>query len=162
MTAALMIPELGHLALILALCLAVVQATLPLVGAWLGDRQWMGLAQPAAWGQFAMLAFSFACLTWAFIQSDFSVQLAASNSHSATPLMYKITGVWGNHEGSMLLWVVILALFGAAVATFGKSLPAPLKSRVVAVHGTLGALFLIFILDVKLVNLTSLEIKFVI
>ena len=99
MTAALMIPELGHLALILALCLAVVQATLPLVGAWLGDRQWMGLAQPAAWGQFAMLALSFACLTWAFMVDDFSVAYVSNNSVPASELPALIASIHGALSG---------------------------------------------------------------
>ncbi|VFT11249.1 cytochrome c-type biogenesis protein CcmF [Pseudomonas aeruginosa] len=90
-----MIPELGHLALILALCLALVQSSLPLVGAWRGDRQWMSLARPAAWGQFAFLAFAFGCLTWAFLRDDFSVAYVAGNSNSALPWYYKFSAVWG-------------------------------------------------------------------
>lgn len=95
-----MIPELGHLAMILALCLCLVQATLPLIGAWRGDHQWMSLAQPAAWGQFAFLLFSFICLTYAFMVDDFSVAYVANNSNTALPWYYKFSAVWGAHEGS--------------------------------------------------------------
>ncbi|AMR66969.1 c-type cytochrome biogenesis protein CcmF [Aquipseudomonas alcaligenes] len=146
MTAALMIPELGHLALILALCLAVVQATLPLVGAWLGDRQWIGLAQPAAWGQFAMLAFSFACLTWAFMADDFSVAYVANNSNSALPWYYKFSAVWGAHEGSLLLWALILGGWTFAVAIFSRQLPEVMLARVLAVMGMISVGFLLFLI----------------
>src|SRR5690606_39457092 len=97
-----MIPEIGHLALILALCLALVQSTLPLIGAWRGDRLWMGVARPAASGQFFFLLLSFACLTWAFMVDDFSVAYVAHNSNSALPWYYKFSAVWGAHEGSLL------------------------------------------------------------
>lgn len=146
MTAALMIPELGHLALILALCLAVVQSSLPLVGAWLGDRQWMGLAQPAAWGQFAMLAFAFACLTWAFMADDFSVAYVAQNSNSALPWYYKFSAVWGAHEGSLLLWALILAGWTFAVAIFSRQLPDEMLARVLAVMGMISVGFLLFLI----------------
>ena len=114
-----MIPELGHFALILALVLSLVQAVVPLVGAHRNSSALMGVGRPAAQGQFFFILFSYVCLTWAFIQSDFSVQLAASNSHSATPLMYKITGVWGNHEGSLLLWAMSLSLWTVVVPPTG-------------------------------------------
>lgn len=146
MNAALMIPELGHLALILALCLAVVQSSLPLVGAWLGDRQWMGLAQPAAWGQFAMLAFAFACLTWAFMADDFSVAYVAQNSNSALPWYYKFSAVWGAHEGSLLLWGLILAGWTFAVAIFSRQLPDEMLARVLAVMGMISVGFLLFLI----------------
>ncbi|MEL6376566.1 MAG: heme lyase NrfEFG subunit NrfE, partial [Pseudomonadota bacterium] len=123
-----MIVELGHFTLILALLIACVQVVVPLVGAskrWAG---WMAVAEPAAVLQFLMIAVSFAALTWAFVTSDFSVRLVTLNSHSAKPLLYKVTGVWGNHEGSMLLWVLILALFGAFAAWFGGNLPPTLKA----------------------------------
>ncbi|PYC21132.1 heme lyase NrfEFG subunit NrfE [Aquipseudomonas alcaligenes] len=141
-----MIPELGHLALILALCLAVVQSSLPLVGAWLGDRQWMGLAQPAAWGQFAMLAFAFACLTWAFMADDFSVAYVAQNSNSALPWYYKFSAVWGAHEGSLLLWALILAGWTFAVAIFSRQLPDEMLARVLAVMGMISVGFLLFLI----------------
>ena len=115
-----MIPELGHFALILALAVALVQASLPLVGAARGDVRLMALARTAALAQAVLVVPSFAALTNAYVTSDFSVANVVANSHSAKPLLYKISGVWGNHEGSMLLWALILALFGAAVAIFGS------------------------------------------
>lgn len=108
MTFGLIVPELGQLAMILALCFAIVQATVPLLGAWRGDKLWMSLAQPAAWGQFAFLLFAFGCLTYAFMTDDFSVRYVASNSNSALPWYYKFSAVWGAHEGSLLLWAMIL------------------------------------------------------
>jgi len=141
-----MIPELGHLAMILALCLAVVQATLPLIGAWRGDRQWMGLAQPAAWGQFAFLGFSFACLTYAFMVDDFSVAYVAHNSNSALPWFYKFSAVWGAHEGSLLLWAFILAGWTFAVAIFSRQLPEDMLARVLGVMGLISIGFLLFLI----------------
>jgi len=141
-----MIPELGHLAMILALCLAVVQATLPLIGAWRGDRQWMGLAQPAAWGQFAFLGFSFACLTYAFMVDDFSVAYVAHNSNSALPWYYKFSAVWGAHEGSLLLWAFILAGWTFAVAIFSRQLPEDMLARVLGVMGLISIGFLLFLI----------------
>ncbi|RRV12983.1 heme lyase CcmF/NrfE family subunit [Stutzerimonas xanthomarina] len=141
-----MIPELGHLAMILALCLAVVQATLPLIGAWRGDRQWMGLAQPAAWGQFAFLGFSFACLTYAFMVDDFSVAYVAHNSNSSLPWYYKFSAVWGAHEGSLLLWAFILAGWTFAVAIFSRQLPEDMLARVLGVMGLISIGFLLFLI----------------
>jgi cytochrome c-type biogenesis protein CcmF len=141
-----MIPEIGHYALVLALLLAVVQATLPLWGAARHHLGLMAIAEPAAMLQLAAILIAFVALTWAYVASDFSVAVVAGNSHSAKPMLYKVTGVWGNHEGSMLLWVLILALFGAAVAQFGSNLPPTLKARVLAVQGTIGVGFLAFIL----------------
>jgi cytochrome c-type biogenesis protein CcmF len=141
-----MIAEIGHFALALALTLALAQATLPLYGAAKGDRRLMAFAHAAATGQFLFVAVAFVALTVAFVTSDFSVSLVAQHSHSAKPLMYKFAGVWGNHEGSMLLWVLILALFGAAVAWFGRNLPETLSARVLAVQGMIGVGFLAFIL----------------
>ncbi len=141
-----MIPELGHLAMILSLCLAVVQATLPLIGAWRGDRQWMGLAQPAAWGQFAFLGFSFACLTYAFMVDDFSVAYVAHNSNSALPWYYKFSAVWGAHEGSLLLWAFILAGWTFAVAIFSRQLPEDMLARVLGVMGLISIGFLLFLI----------------
>ncbi|MEL6410714.1 MAG: heme lyase CcmF/NrfE family subunit [Pseudomonadota bacterium] len=141
-----MIVELGHFTLILALLIACVQVVVPLVGAskrWAG---WMAVAEPAAVLQFLMIAVSFAALTWAFVTSDFSVRLVTLNSHSAKPLLYKVTGVWGNHEGSMLLWVLILALFGAFAAWFGGNLPPTLKARVLAIQALIAVAFMAFIL----------------
>lgn len=141
-----MIPELGHLALILALCMAAVQATLPMIGAWRGDRQWMSLAQPAAWGQFAFLAFSFGCLTWAFMSDDFSVAYVASNSNSALPWYYKFSAVWGAHEGSLLLWALILGGWTFAVSVFSRQLPEVMLARVLGVMGMISIGFLSFLI----------------
>ncbi|WP_313054843.1 heme lyase CcmF/NrfE family subunit [Pseudomonas lopnurensis] len=141
-----MIPELGHLAMILALCLAVVQATFPLIGAWRGDRLWMGLAQPAAWGQFAFLGFAFACLTYAFMVDDFSVAYVAQNSNSALPWYYKFSAVWGAHEGSLLLWAFILAGWTFAVAIFSRQLPEDMLARVLGVMGLISIGFLLFLI----------------
>ncbi|CAM3957749.1 heme lyase CcmF/NrfE family subunit [Ectopseudomonas alcaliphila] len=141
-----MIPELGHLAMILALCLCLVQATLPLIGAWRGDHQWMSLAQPAAWGQFAFLLFSFICLTYAFMVDDFSVAYVANNSNSALPWYYKFSAVWGAHEGSLLLWALILAGWTFAVAIFSRHLPEEMLARVLAVMGMISIGFLLFLI----------------
>lgn len=141
-----MIPELGHLALILALCMAAVQATLPMIGAWRGDRQWMSLAQPAAWGQFAFLAFSFGCLTWAFMSDDLSVAYVASNSNSALPWYYKFSAVWGAHEGSLLLWALILGGWTFAVSVFSRQLPEVMLARVLGVMGMISIGFLSFLI----------------
>ena len=141
-----MIVELGHLALVLAFAVALVQAVVPMVGAARGWSDWMRVATPAALAQFALTLFAFGALMRAFATSDFSVALVANNSHSAKPLIYKLSGTWGNHEGSMLLWVLILTLFGAMVAFGGGNLPPALKARALAVQATIGAAFLGFIL----------------
>ncbi|HYM02832.1 MAG TPA: heme lyase CcmF/NrfE family subunit, partial [Stellaceae bacterium] len=141
-----MIVELGHFALILALCLAALQSTVPLLGASRRHLGWMALGESTALAQLVLVALAFAALVHAYVTSDFSVVNVAENSHSAKPLLYKITGVWGNHEGSMLLWVLILSLFGAAVAWFGDNLPPTLRARVLAVQGMIGLGFLLFIL----------------
>lgn len=141
-----MLVEIAHFALILALGLALIQAIVPMLGAHHGHRGMMALAQPAASSQFILIAFAFAVLTRAFIQSDFSLAIVFQNSHSAKPMLYKISGVWGNHEGSMLLWVLILALFGACAAWFGDGLPDKLRARVLSVQGAIGVAFLAFIL----------------
>lgn len=141
-----MFVELGHFALTMALMVALVQATLPLWGAHRGDARLMALAGPAAGLQVILLAFAFAVLMRAFVTSDFSLALVVSNSHSLKPLLYKISGTWGNHEGSLLLWTLILALYGAAVAVFGGNLPARLRARALAVQGMVGAAFLSFML----------------
>ncbi|MEO9573835.1 MAG: heme lyase CcmF/NrfE family subunit [Tateyamaria sp.] len=141
-----MLTELGHFALILAFLVAILQAALPLYGAWRRDSRLMAMAEPAANAQFLLIAFSFAALMYAFIVSDFSLRLVVLNSHSAKPMLYKISGTWGNHEGSMLLWVLIVALFGATAAWFGGNLPPSLRARVLAVQGAIGVAFLAFIL----------------
>ena len=141
-----MINEVGHFALVLALAVALAQAVIPMVGAQNGWRDWMALAKPAAVLQFLLVALAFAALTRAFVVSDFSLLLVVNNSNIAQPMLYKIAGVWGNHEGSMLLWVLILTLFGAAVALFGGNLPPGLKARVLSVQALIGVAFLGFIL----------------
>ncbi|QGX98090.1 heme lyase CcmF/NrfE family subunit [Roseovarius faecimaris] len=141
-----MITELGHFALILAFMVAIVQSVVPLIGAHKRWPGWMAVAEPAATTQFLLTAFAFAALTWAFVTSDFSLRLVWLNSHTAKPMLYKITGVWGNHEGSMLLWVLIVALFGAFAAWFGQGLPPGLKARVLAVQGMVGVAFFAFII----------------
>ncbi|MFC7703495.1 heme lyase CcmF/NrfE family subunit [Plastorhodobacter daqingensis] len=141
-----MITELGHFALILAFMVAIVQAVIPLVGAHKGWRGWMAVAEPAATTQFLLTGFSFAALTYAFVVSDFSLRLVVLNSHTAKPMIYKISGVWGNHEGSMLLWVLILTLFGACAAWFGGNLPPGLRARVLSVQSAIAVAFFAFIL----------------
>jgi cytochrome c-type biogenesis protein CcmF len=141
-----MIIELGHFALVLAFVVACIQMVVPLVGAEKGWRGWMAVGEPAATTQFLLLLFSFAALTYAFVTSDFSVRLVTLNSHTDKPMLYKITGVWGNHEGSMLLWVLILALFGAMAGWFGGNLPDRLRARVLAVQASVGVAFIAFIL----------------
>ncbi len=139
-----MIVELGHFALILALAVALVQGTLPLIGAARGDRRLMALAAPAANAQFLLIALAFAALTYAFVVSDFSVLLVVENSHTDKPMLYKVSGVWGNHEGSLLLWMLALTGFGASATWFGGNLPATLRARVLAVQGLIGVAFLLF------------------
>ena len=141
-----MIPEIGHFAIALALIMALVQGVAPLVGAARDNAVWMGLAKPAARGQFLFTALAFACLTHAFVTSDFSVALVAGNSHTLKPMLYKVSGVWGNHEGSMLMWVLILTIFGLMVAEFGRNLPPSLRARVLGVHGLIAVGFFAFIL----------------
>ncbi|MBO6781670.1 MAG: heme lyase CcmF/NrfE family subunit [Alphaproteobacteria bacterium] len=141
-----MIAEIGQFVLILAFVLAIVQATFPLWGAARGDAGLMALADRTAIGQAAALIIAFAALTHGFVTSDFSLTIVFQNSHSLKPMLYKVSGVWGNHEGSMLLWVLVLALFSAAVALFGSNLPPTLRARVLAVQAMVGGAFLAFII----------------
>jgi cytochrome c-type biogenesis protein CcmF len=141
-----MLIELGHFALALALPVVLVQAIVPLIGAQRNLPAWMGVAPAAALAQLGLVGFAFAALTHAFIVSDFSVTGVYQYSHSAKPLLYKISGVWGNHEGSMVLWITILAVFGAAVAAFGHNLPPALRARALAVQAMISAGFIAFIL----------------
>jgi cytochrome c-type biogenesis protein CcmF len=141
-----MIVEFGHFALVLALAVALVQSVLPLIGSLRGDPALMAIAPKASGVQLLLVATAFACLSYAYLTSDFSVLNVIENSHSSKPLIYKLSGVWGNHEGSMLLWVLILALFGAAVAIFGGELPVRLRANVLAVQGWISTAFLLFIL----------------
>ncbi len=141
-----MIAETGHFALVLALAVALVQMVFGIWGAYRRDASLMDVAAPAALAQFGLCIVAFAALTTAFVTSDFSVENVLRNSHAAKPLLYKISGVWGNHEGSMVLWVLILSLFGAAVAAFGRNLPASLKANVLGVQASISAAFLAFII----------------
>ncbi|AHM05277.1 Cytochrome c heme lyase subunit CcmF [Roseibacterium elongatum DSM 19469] len=141
-----MIVELGHFALILAFMVAIFQMIVPMIGAARGQAAWMAVAEPAATLQFVLTAFSFGALTYAFVTSDFSLNLVVANSHTLKPMLYKISGVWGNHEGSLLLWVLILTLFGACAAWFGSNLPPTLKARVLAVQSAVSVAFFAFIL----------------
>jgi cytochrome c-type biogenesis protein CcmF len=141
-----MIPEIGQLALILALLISLVQATLPLIGAARGDRVWMGLARPAAQGQFLFVALAFACLAWSFVNNDFSVLNVATNSNSQLPLQYRFAATWGSHEGSMLLWMLMLAGWSTAVTLASRHLPDEMVARVLGVMGIVSAGFLLFLL----------------
>src|SRR6186713_2753618 len=141
-----MTPELGHFALVLALGLALIQSIVPVIGVHRRDGSLMSLASSTALAQFAFVALSFLALTVCYVTSDFSVATVYENSHSMMPLVYKVTSVWGNHEGSMLLWVLILSLFGALVAFFGSNLPAALKAHVLAVQSWIACAFYLFIL----------------
>ena len=141
-----MIAELGHFALVLALVLALFQSAVPFWGAHRDDARLIAVAPAAAVMQFLLVGLAFAALIHAYVVSDFSLLNVVENSHSAKPLLYKVTGVWGNHEGSMLLWVLILSLFGGLVAAFGGNLPDRLKALVLSVQAWIGAAFLLFVL----------------
>ena len=141
-----MIPELGHFALILAALLAIAQSMLPLWGAQRGDARLMGSGAPLALAGFVAIAISFAALMWAYATNDTTVVNVVANSHSLKPMLYKLTGTWGNHEGSMILWVMVLAGCSAAVAAFGRDLPSALQARVLAVMGMISLGFLAFVL----------------
>ena len=141
-----MIPELGHYALVLALALGLIQSVAPVIGARSHDAALMRLADSTALMQFVFVALSFGALAVCYVNSDFSVQTVFENSHSQMPVIYKFSSVWGNHEGSMLLWVFILSLFGALVAVFGNNLPASLKADALAVQSWIACAFYLFIL----------------
>ena len=141
-----MVPELGQFALVLALILAVTQGTLPLLGAARGVSSWMNLARPAAQGQFVFVAIAFGCLTYSFVTNDFSVLYVASNSNSGLPLQYRVAAVWGGHEGSLLLWVLMLTLWTMAVSVFSNRLPDDIVARVLGVLGLISVGFLCFML----------------
>ncbi|MFB0951889.1 MAG: heme lyase CcmF/NrfE family subunit, partial [Rhodospirillales bacterium] len=141
-----MIAELGHFALVLAMMVAIAQSIVPMIGAYQNNVPWMRFGNYSAMGQFLLVAISFGCLMHAYVTSDFSVLNVVQNSHSAKPMLYKISGVWGNHEGSMLLWVLILAIFGAAVAAFGQYLPPALKARALSVQAMIAVGFYLFII----------------
>ncbi|HEY8267768.1 MAG TPA: heme lyase CcmF/NrfE family subunit [Xanthobacteraceae bacterium] len=141
-----MIPELAHYALVLAFALALVQTFVPFWGAARNDAALMAVAGPAALMGLLFVALAFAGLVAVYMQSDFSVALVQAHSHSAMPLLYKVTGVWGNHEGSMLLWALVLSIFSTLIAAFGANLPERLRARVLSVEGAIAAAFLLFIL----------------
>ena len=141
-----MTPELGHFALILAFVVSIAQGVLPLVGAQRGQAQWIALARPAAQTQFLLIAIAFACLAQSFLTSDFSVSYVAQHSNTQLPSIYKFSAVWGGHEGSLLLWVLMLSGWGAAVSVASRQLPEAMVARVLAVLGLVGIGLLAFIL----------------
>ncbi|WP_455217362.1 heme lyase CcmF/NrfE family subunit, partial [Kaarinaea lacus] len=141
-----MIPEIGHFALIMALCVALVQGVVSIGGAQVGIRSWMNVARPAAQIHFIFLAVAYACLTYAFINDDFSVKYVATVSNSMLPVQYKIAAVWGGHEGSLLFWVTLLSIWGLAVSRFSRNLPIEMVSRVIGVMALVSVGFLLFML----------------
>ena len=141
-----MIPELGQFGLALALALAVVQSVVPMAGAARGNLVWMRSAQSTALGQLVFLALAFGALMWAFVVSDFTVRNVVENSNSLKPMLFKVAATWGSHEGSLLLWTLILALFGAGVAVFGTNIPHALRARTLSVQAWISVGFLTFML----------------
>jgi cytochrome c-type biogenesis protein CcmF len=141
-----MIPELGHLSLVIALCIAIAQSVFPMLGAQTDNKAWISMAKPAAFGQLLFLIIAFICLGNAFLTDDFSVLYVANNSNTALPTMFKFAAIWGAHEGSLLLWSLILAVWTAAVAMFSKSLPDEVVARVISVMGMIAIGFMLFIL----------------
>ena len=141
-----MIPEIGQFALIIALCIAITQAVVPLAGASLGIQRWVALSVPAALAQLLFVAIAYGCLTWAFLSHDFSVLYVVQNSNTKLPLIYLISGVWGGHEGSLLLWSLVLAMWTGAVALFTPNVPRIMRARVLAVLGLVSCGFLLFII----------------
>ena len=141
-----MIPELGQFALALALAVALIQGILPLAGAAKGNLAWMALARPAAQAQAVLIAAAFGCLVYSFVSNDFSVQYVAMNSNSALPLHYRIAGAWGGHEGSLLLWCLMLGVWTTAVTLFSAHLPEEMTARVLGVMGLVSAGFIAFML----------------
>ena len=141
-----MIVELGHYALILALLVALLQGTMPLMGTLHDNALWQSLARPVASLQFALVTLAFASLFYAFLGNDFSVVYVAQHSNSKLPAIYRFAAVWGGHEGSLLLWVWLLALWTVAVAGFSRSLPLDMVARVISVLGLLSSGFLLFVL----------------
>ncbi|MCW5623226.1 MAG: heme lyase CcmF/NrfE family subunit [Burkholderiales bacterium] len=141
-----MIPELGHFALIVALCIALVQGTLPLIGAGIGSPRLMAVARPAAQGQFVFVALAFGCLAWSFVHNDFSVLNVATNSNSTLPVAYRFAATWGSHEGSLLLWTLMLTAWATAVSLFSRHLPPPMIARILGVMALIGVGFLLFML----------------
>jgi cytochrome c-type biogenesis protein CcmF len=141
-----MIPELGHFAMLAAFAVAVIQFVVPFAGTWKHEPRWMAVGASAAQAQFVLIGVAYVCLTWAFVERDWSVAYVAANAHSQLPLMYRISAVWGAHEGSMLLWMLMLTGWGAAVSIFSRSLPRDVQAQVLAVMGALSIGFLLFML----------------
>ncbi|MFN7137436.1 MAG: cytochrome c biogenesis protein CcsA, partial [Thermomonas sp.] len=141
-----MLPELGQVALVLALLVAALQALLPLLGAWRAQPALMAVARPAAYMQLLLVGLAFVLLTHAFVTGDFSVRYVAENSNSLLPLVYRYTAVWGAHEGSLLLWALVLALWTAALARLSQGLPAAVVARVLGVLGIVATGFLAFLI----------------
>jgi cytochrome c-type biogenesis protein CcmF len=141
-----MIPEVGQFALIMALLLALTQATVPMIGAARGLRSWMAVAAPAGQAQFVFIAIAFCCLGYSFITNDFTVLNVATNSNSQLPLHYRLAATWGSHEGSLLLWALMLGLWTVAVTLFSRHLPEAMVARVLSVMGIISVGFLLFML----------------
>jgi cytochrome c-type biogenesis protein CcmF len=141
-----MVPELGHFALILALAITLAQASVPLLGTFTGNRRWMEMARPLAQGQLTFVAIAFVALLHAFLTDDFSVRYVEGHSNTLMPMVYKVSAIWGGHEGSLLLWALMLAGWGAAVAAFSKNLPLPMIARVISVQGMIAIGFLLFMI----------------
>ncbi len=141
-----MIPEIGHFALILALCTAGVLSVVPMIGSFTGQYSWMALARPASRVQLLLVGVSYAVLTYSFVVNDFSVGYVASTSNLTQPLIYKISGVWGSHEGSLLLWLLILAVWTAAVSVYSRGIPLPMVARVLSILGMISVGFTLFVL----------------
>ena len=137
-----MTPEIGHFALALALAMALVQSVLPIWGASRGNVLWMQSARWSSLGQVIFVAIGFGALMQAFVTSDFTVKNVVNNSHSLKPLLFKVAGTWGSHEGSLLLWVLILTVFGAAVSVFGANIPETLKARTLSVQAWISVGFI--------------------
>src|SRR5512134_1458730 len=141
-----MIPEIGQFALIMALLLALTQATIPMIGAARGIRSWMAVAAPTGQAQFLFIAIAFCCLGYSFITNDFTVLNVATNSNSQLPLHYRLAATWGSHEGSLLLWALMLGLWTVAVTLFSRHLPEAMVARVLSVMGAVSVGFLLFML----------------
>ncbi len=141
-----MVPELGHFSLILAFCMSLILGTLPIFGAYRGYSSWIAVARPTAYAQFLFMALSYGCLTYSCLTHDFSVKYIATNSNTSLPVIYLISGVWGAHEGSLLLWGLVLTIWTALVARFSKSIPEATVARVLGVMGLVGIGFLLFLL----------------
>ena len=141
-----MIPEIGHIALIIAFTLALFQAVMPLLGAQLANSRWINTATPLARGQWFFIAIAYACLTYSFLANDFSVRYVASTSNTQLPILYKISGVWGAHEGSLLLWALLLSSWTFVVSIFSKSIPKIMLARVLSVMGMVSVGFISFML----------------